>query len=195
MLMDTKVRDIFSAILVFIVCHSIAVTSQSFDSKATDSKTITCYVKREKAIKIYEKSLGNETKVSLPTLSFNENCWYIIELLESKNERFKIKSIKILPSCQEIELPKVEGKWINKAENLSINSVYYDFDNGGILKLYSKPDYRGEVIATKTYNQYTVVDIKNGWVEISYLQNEVLRTAWMSPEDQCYLPWTVCPEN
>lgn len=187
----TKKQKIFGSCLSLIVLLMIS----SFAFIPNSKGIIRCYSKGNSVIKLYKASSGTGVWDSLPLFANKENCWYIIELSDSKHNRFKVKSITILPSCQELKLPQCEGMWVDKSNDLLIDCVYYDFENGEKMKLYLKPSLGSQSVLTDTFRHYNLTDFKNGWAKVKYYEGNTLKTGWMSPDDQCCSPWTECPKN
>lgn len=64
------------------------------------------------------------------------------------------------------------------------------------LCLYSEPSYNGNKIGCLeryNYNTVQILQIKGEWLYVKFQDwNDVTYEGWLSPEDQCYDPYSLC---
>ncbi|WP_131450775.1 hypothetical protein [Flavobacterium subsaxonicum] len=173
---------------------SYSCNSKSISTQKENYVSVKCFTKGESAIKLYKTPTDSLARDTLVSLAGEEYCWYIIEFEDTKNGRYKIKNIEVKPSCRAVKLPKYNGLWIDKSNDLFIESVYHSFKNDDVLSLYLNPDKNSEKMLTNEYHRFNFLDFKNSWVKVSYLEDGILKVGWMTPEDQCCAPWTECPQ-
>lgn len=143
----------------------------------------TLLIPTQKLIPIYEKPNGKIiTQIINDTI---KEDYYSIQIIkQSKGFSFVRASAAIIDTT-------TKTGWIETKYLGIYSSVYSD-----TLKLFTQPDKKSKVksvINNPPYDLLNVIDCKNGWLYIKYLDiDKRTKEGWLSPDNQCSNPYTTC---